>query len=146
MRVPDRLAYLGRALDMTLEHNGERTTIGWSRSHWLCTDEGRRDLWIVPAPRTRGRQLERGEAKALEDVVRLWSQFEPTRLTAAEFRLGHEKQRGVAVSIAYRSDKWTGRLEDYEHAFNRPASVVQAGDVYRLSGPRLRVTAAGVTG
>lgn len=146
VRVPAKLAYLGQALDMVLERGGQRSTIGWTRRHWVCTDAKRESIWIFPAPREKGRPLRDGEASDLADVVRLWSQFEPTRQTLVEYRVGKTTPRGSCVSLAYRSDKWSGKPADYEHAFDYPARVVQAGDVYRLTGPRLRVTAVGITG
>lgn len=146
MKLPLRFAFLGLALDLTVEKGGERRTFGWSEPHWVCTDETARKLWIFPAPEGRGWKLKNGEDEAVARIVRRFSQFEPTRLTPVELETGPSEARGKCVAIGYRSHKWSGRPRNYEHAFRRPASVVQAGVVYRLAGPSLRVTAAGIEG
>jgi hypothetical protein len=51
------------------------------------------------------------------------------------------------VRIGYRSDKWDGNKEtDYEHEYKSHPQLVQAGEVYRISGGKQRVTPDGITG
>jgi hypothetical protein len=61
-------------------------------------------------------------------------------------RLKEQVSKGRVVSIAYRSDKWTGTLKDYEHECKSRIQLYQAGDVYVISGGKLRVAPSGIQG
>lgn len=152
MRVPGTLALLGEFLDMRVEDEGRRFTLSLRGTYWLCADEkGAGALWVVPAPRgpgaRKGRELTPDERGARR-VFKRFNDYEPERVTAARVRLGEERERGRCASIAYRSSKWSGRPQDYEHTFEaRPfPRLVQCGQVYRLTGGRIKVTAAGIVG
>jgi hypothetical protein len=146
MNVPATLVYLGVALDLSLEVDGHRTTIAWKKKHWLCSDAAGRTLYVVPASTRQRRARRTDERERAAKVYERFSQHESERVDELEVKLGPPTKRGRAATIAYRSDKWTGKSVDYEHAFDAPPRVVQAGNVYRLAGPSLRVTAAGITG
>jgi hypothetical protein len=151
VKVPTTLARLGDVLDVRVERDGKRVTLTWRRPYWLCADTTLRRLWLVPAPRGRGEKLAGAslpaDLKAAAKVHKRWSDFEPERAARAGVRLGEPRERGVAVSIGYRSDKWTGNAEDYEHAFESGRTRVrQLGDVYLISGGGITVTPAGVKG
>lgn len=152
IRLPDALVALGQVLDVVIEHNGRRMVLDFPKPpHWLCTDIGRQALYLLPIPKGhRGQRFPAGaggQLGALASVFRTWSDFEPRRASLVTTRLGREwKARGRVVRIGYRSDKWTNKPTDYEHDFKAQPRIAQLGTLYRISGSRLKVTAAGITG
>jgi hypothetical protein len=76
-----------------------------------------------------------------------WHDLEPIGATEGLVTVSDEPVfKGLVSSIGYRSDKWSGEFEDYEHVFRRRPRLFRAGDVYRISGGALRVTARGIVG
>lgn len=145
MPLPSNLVCLGEALDITLEVKGTRTTIGWRSKHWLCADATKKRLYIVPAG-TMKRQRREGERKGLAAVYQLFTEMPSRSVSEVEVKLGRPVSRGRCVAVGYRSDKWDRKKKDYQHDFRKPPRVVQEGNLYRLVGPAIRVTPAGITG
>ncbi len=150
MKLPAVLVKLGEVLDLKVEKDGKRRVLTWRRTYWLCADETERRLWLVPKPTTRGGKLNAARAgrelKAAMRVHERWSDFTPELLTPVRVRLGAERERGRGITIGYRSTKWTGKAEDYEHQFEGANKVRQLGSVYLISGGGVSVTPAGVRG
>jgi hypothetical protein len=151
VKLPSALAQLGTVLDVRVEKDGKRERLSWPRgSLLLCADSSEKRLWLVPAPGGRSRKLT--DAQRTKDVesaarvVKRWSDFEAGTVTAAKVSLGKEKLRGRVVSIGYRSDKWSGKAENYEHECEGPMRLRQFGTVYVISGGGLRITPSGIQG
>ncbi|WP_338866295.1 hypothetical protein [Myxococcus stipitatus] len=106
---------------------------------------------MVPRPKGRVRKLTRdARTPEIEHAARLhkrWSDFEAGTLHSASVVVDSPERIGRVVSIAYRSDKWSGRSQDYEHEVeSRRVQLHRLGDVYRITGGGLSVTPAGITG
>jgi hypothetical protein len=146
MKVPSVLAYLGSVLDLRIEVKGTYQTLGWGRhSMWLCADSSRRRLYIVPRPDGRRRKLTPEVAEGAK-VFRAWADFEPVGFNASTVTVGRPVRRGRVASIAYRSEKWSGKPQDYQHDCGGGISLRQVGDVYVISGGDLSVTPSGIQG
>lgn len=146
MRVPRAVAVLGKVLDLRVERPDGFVTLLKVRRD-MCADESKKKLWLLPPVRQKYGAVAGVDFRGAEKVYRLWHDLEPIGFAAASVRLGEDVYRGRVLTIGYRSDKWTGQDEDYTHSFRAPyPRLVQSGDVYRISGGALRVTARGVTG
>lgn len=147
--TPDALVMLGQVLELQVERAGRRTLLEWRRRpHILATDETKRALWLFPAPRKRRKAANPDAAvlKTLAGVFRAWSDFEPENVDAVRLpAAGNWKFRGEVVRINYRSRKWSGKAEDWQHDFEGTARLVQLGNLFRISGG-FAVKPAGITG
>jgi hypothetical protein len=146
MKLPSVLAYLGSVLDLRIEESGSYQVLTWPRhSMWLCADASRRRLYIVPRPRARRRKLTDKVAAGAE-VFRSWADFEPVGFSPSTVTVSQPVRRGRVKHIAYRSEKWSGKAEDYQHDCGAGISLRQAGEVYVISGGDLSVTPTGIQG
>lgn len=148
--TPDALVMLGQVLYLQVERNGRRTVLDWPprRVQILATDETKKALWIFPAPKKRRKAANPDAAvlKTLAGVFRAWSDFEPENVDAVRLPTGGKWTfRGEVVRISYRSRKWSGRPEDWQHDFEGTARLVQLGNLFRISGG-FAVKPAGITG
>jgi hypothetical protein len=143
--IPARLVKLGRALDVRIELGDKRMKLAWTTPHWLCCDVRNRTLFIIPQPQTDGRRPVARSTRAAASY-RQFHDFEPSADVRTKVRTRAPKFRGRAVTIGYRSNKWTGKAVSYEHEFEGRPRVTQIGDVYRIAGAGLRVTSRGVEG
>ncbi|WP_224371106.1 hypothetical protein [Hyalangium versicolor] len=150
MRIPHALAQLGTVLELRVEKDGKRSTLSWPKKGlWLCTDSTQKRLYLVPAPKAAPGPLAGPAKRALKGVARAykrWSEFEAANVTPATVELGATEDRGCVASIAYRSDKWSGRAEDYEHDFKGRPRLCCVGSVYVISGGGFSVTPSGIRG
>lgn len=144
--MPTRVVRLGRVLDLRVEANGKIATLSWQAVHALSADTTRRRLWLYPVKAEKKTKLEDGEFDELAKVYREWKSFPPSGVTRRKVRMGAPAFRGRVLAIGYRSDKWTGEPKSYEHHFEKPPRLTKLGDVYRISGGRLRVTPRGIVG
>lgn len=146
MRIPRILAKLGTVLDVRVEQDGARYTLQWRRgAMWLCTDARGRRLYLVPKPRGEERDVP-SSAKGAVGIYRQFTDFSPSRVTLGAPRIGEPEPRGRVCSIAYRSQKWSGTPQDYEHEAEGRLRLVELGEVFVISGGTLRVTPAGIQG
>ena len=149
MKIPRSLAALGEVLDLRVERDGRRSTLRWNSAHWLCGEASAKRLWIVPASREEPAPLEDFE-EDLRDAIKLyrrWHDLTPIGATAIEVKVSDPPVfRGFVNVIGYRSDKWSGDFDNYDHVFTSPPQIEKFGEVYRISGGALRVTAGGITG
>lgn len=141
--IPTRLVPLGEFLDFRLEEDGRIRRIGLKGRAWLCSDLGKRRLFVVPV---RTRRARRAPSKRGGQVFELWNDRPANEDFTVSVRVGPPVVRGRCLAIGYRSNKWGRKPTDYEHQFTRPPRVTQLGAVYRISGGALRVTARGITG
>jgi len=155
VRLPPEFVALGTVVDLVVERDGRRTVYEFPKpAHWLCTDEGKRTLYLFPvAPPKVARAKPVPESadldqrlRVLQGVFRMWNDFEPIACSWARFRLGKDwRHLGTVVRVCYRCKKWNGKPTNYEHAFDDPPRVAQHGQLYRISGG-VKVTPAGITG
>lgn len=141
--IPRRLVILGRALDLHLLADGKKARLGWTSKHLLCSDLGRRRLFIVPE---RSAKASAPKSARARDVYRAWSGDEAREDLRTSVRLAAPVYRGRCAAVAYRSDKWGRAPTDYQHDFITPPRITQIGEVYRIAGGDLRVTERGITG
>jgi len=148
MRVPRAVAVLGEVLDLTLEGDGRRSTIRLKRPYWLCGEPGRERLWLYPAAKTKPQPLSDfgDELREAKKLYRRWHDLVPIGATDVRLRVGPPELVGRVKTIGYRSHKWSGKFDDWQHDFRRPPRLERAGEVYRISGGALRVTARGIEG
>lgn len=113
----------------------------------LVSDAKGVTLFVVPAAVAEKPFKPSKKVKGAANMFRDWSQQQPQDLFEHAVRLGKDELVGRARVITYRSDKWTGKPEEYEHIFDEPGPrVVRSGQVIRISGNGVRVTPAGVDG
>jgi hypothetical protein len=140
---------LGEVLDLRVEQDGRRSTLSWKRPHWLCAEPGTQRLWILPMPAEEPEPLEDfdEDLRAAAKLYRRWSDLVPVGATRVQVRITSSAEfRGHVNVIGYRSSKWNGSFDEYEHIFTRPPRIERAGEVYRITGSTLRVTPGGIDG
>lgn len=148
VRVPDHLVALGTVVDVTVERDGKREVLEPSEPQWICADEGKETVWLLPKKAVPG-QLPKGsdaQLRRMAAVYRMWNDFEPrrTQLTPPIRVQGDWRSLGRVVRISYRSDKWGDGAQNYEHDCDR-ARILKLGSLYRITGG-VRVTSRGLVG
>lgn len=145
MKLPDSVALLGGGLDLTFESKGKVYEMEL-RGLALSASPDRRTLWLWPRPKKPTR-VSVSEFPRAAELRRAWSQLKPDEVLVARPRLGKSVVKlGRVLSIGYRSDKWTGTNDDYQHNFSAPPILERSGQVLRLRGGKLRVTPDGIRG
>lgn len=148
VHVPDELVALGTVVDVTVERNGKREVLEPSEAQWICADEGKETVWLVPKKTVAGKLPKGidGQLRRLAAVYRMWNDFEPRRssLTPPIRVEGDWQSLGRVVRLTYRSDKWGDGPQLYEHDCER-ARMLKLGSLYRITGG-VRVTSRGLVG
>lgn len=147
MKIPSTLVLLGEPLEVT-SIEGYTWTFR-KNAFYLATTERGSELWILPKPRASKKAVSEVPGAAF-DMFKRFTGFEPGSafcFTVSDFS---PKKLGIAVSIAYRSNKWNGRSKGYIHHFENPTKIevdnINRPGVWRLSGSKLKVRAVGITG
>lgn len=147
MRLPSSVAMLGEGLDLKYESGGRETKISLRGLGMYSSVDGR-TVWFWPLPKRNSRKSLDSYPRAAQ-LRETWSQLEADEVLTSDGQLGKKDVRlGRVTNIGYRSDKWSGKKQDYTHDTDqrvRPVLVV-SGDVYRVSGGKLRVKPEGLTG
>lgn len=90
------------------------------------------------------------QVKKAMSIYERWHDFEAVSGSVATPPRGTWKTLKRAITIIYRSDKWTGKEEDYIHDFITPpvcrVNTINRPTVLALTGGRVRVTAEGIKG
>lgn len=156
--LPNQAVLLGVALELEVKQIGKanhKIQFRGEECALLSDADGDALALVIPAIVTEADpKLASREAK---NTWRRWSEFEvdgALLLDASDAPLKH--YIGRAVSIAYRSDKWTGKAVDYVHKFESEifqcwANAAPPGgrpDAILISAfpPRRLVTARGIVG
>jgi hypothetical protein len=146
MRIPATLVILGEPIEITTE-SGDTWEFAKNKFYLSCSMSGR-ELWIIPQPQ-KPKLAKTVPAKAARLFKRFagWSTDWAARFEVSEFsRLA----MGRAVSIAYRSSKWSGKPTGYIHTFDYKTKIEvdnkKLPGLWRLSGSKLLVKAVGITG
>ena len=149
--VPDVLADLGRPLAIELTDGSQ---LDFNQSWIFAATETGQTIWLIK--RTRGRTVRNpNNTKIVQKTKNLFERFtdfEPrhARKMAVDDRQNEFRNIGRVRSFAYESDKWTGRPTGYIHEYKNAPSIWANGDgkvtLFRIRGPRTRITVRGVEG
>jgi hypothetical protein len=149
MKVPRTLVELGEAMELQFTTSSGLERNIQFRGSVLATNPSRTRLYVFKVKRST--QVQRGDTKA-EKSWSLWSGFEPDGSRIAEITSVDCSIAGTANAIVYRSDKWDSRDHDYIHTFTSAPKVFAENEtsnrsrLYIISGGKLKVRAAGITG
>jgi hypothetical protein len=118
MKPPPTLALLAELVEMVvLTRDGERTIRPKpNAAAMLATGDGSA-LWFIWPTKTKRTATPPG-ASAAKRIYRKWSAFEPR--VSLKFSTAEKYPAtpiGIVRIVRYRSDKWTGKPELYEHRF-----------------------------
>lgn len=144
--IPATLVLLGEPIDVSTD-SGETWTFSRGKFYFAASISGK-ELWIIPKPerQTIAREVPTEAAKLFKRFTG-WHPDKAYRFTESEFQ---GKKFGFAVSVAYRSNKWTGKRVGYIHTFENRTSIQVDNKnnpgVWRISGTKLNVEARGITG
>jgi hypothetical protein len=136
LALPEVVAQIGRfdsAILLDAQKQGFSLT---NRSAVLCVSADRLTLWILPPTATiRRASIGRSTSKFKATVDRALTAFNTfmgfDAHNAQTFDLANKAVRltSYAVSeLVYKSDKWTGRSQTYQHTFKIPALCYQSAD------------------
>lgn len=146
-RIPALLVDLADARAIELE-DGRELQFKLSGKFAMCANKKGDELWILS--RKGGRRVATADQKA-EKLFEKFTGFEAADTGALVRTTGKPLVRvGRALSIIYRSDKFSARKNDYIHTFSRYPTVsvdsITRPRIVALRGGRIRVTAEGITG
>lgn len=122
IKPPETFAMLGELVEVVIRRpdDSERTIRARENAAALLATKTETDLWIVWPSSHKIGKLPRGAA-AEKKLFRKWSGFNPSvsiKFSASDKLPG--AFFGWVLIIRYRSDKWTGEPELYEHRFEVP--------------------------
>lgn len=129
----------------------ETATLMWhfkKGTHYLACAISGKELWILPMP-SGVREMDQIPAKGarLFEAFVGWEPDRAYRFTHTDFV---PRYRDDALSIAYRSSKWTGKSKGYIHTFENHTLVSATSEekpsIIKIKGPRLGVKAVGIVG
>ena len=149
------LAELGIALQLVVEKGDQEITFDFPKTakFILATNPAGTCVFIFSAypgkfTDEKRKELEKRIEKAAQKYSD-WSDFDATRGTIHNVTDAPLKSIGRAVSVTYRSDKWTGKATDYIHHFRKmPTVKADSPDdptFLQVSGS-IRVKTEGITG
>jgi hypothetical protein len=145
MRIPATLVLLGEPIEIEADKGSWKFP---KNKFYLASDMMGRELWILPMPKTK-KYADYVPSRAARLFARFvgWSPDTAYRFEVPDFA---KRPLGTAISVAYRSGKWTGRKIGYIHDFDYRTKIevdnISRPSVWRLSGPKLRIKAVGITG
>jgi hypothetical protein len=145
VKLPASVAILGEGLDMTYVDGSEKK-LTKLHGYAVCAGVDGRTLWIWPYPKRESAKSP-DQVKRAAKLFESWSGLEAGTVNEGRPRLGPTVERlGRIKSIGYRSNKWTGKSQDYQHEYESAPVLVRSGEVYRVSGGKQRVTPRGIVG
>jgi hypothetical protein len=144
-RIPALLVDLADARSIELEDGRELSFRG---GFALCANKKGDELWIIS--RKGGKRVATQDDRA-EQLFEKFTGFEAEDTGALVQLPGLSLERiGRAMSIIYRSDKFSTKPSDYIHAFKQYPTVsvdnVNRPRIVALRGGRIKVTAEGIIG
>lgn len=152
LNVPEVLAELGEALTIELT-NGR--TLDFKKGWLFTATETGRAIWILKPDKKRAVKPNNRHLwiRKAESLYKRFTDFEPDKYALVTIkRPTQEKFRNIGrvKTIAYKSDKWTGKAKGYIHTFKKPPSIWSnedgAGNLLKIMGPKMRLTIRGIEG
>jgi len=155
--LPNQAVILGLCLELTVKPEGRNSNVHYKYKGEECallSDADGDALAIVCPSKVEEADPKLAPAES-KKTWRRWSEFEVDAaviLKAPDKPLRH--YLGRAVSIVYRSDKWTGKAIDYEHKFEKrdfqcwgdTSKGAPSAILITSFPPRRLVTARGIVG
>jgi len=146
-RIPALLVDLADARSIELE-DGRELRFRLSGGFALCANKKGDEIWIIS--RKGGKRVATQDDRA-EQLFEKFTGFEAEDTGSLVQLPGLSLERiGRAMSIIYRSDKFSTNPSDYIHAFKTYPTVsvdnVNRPRIVALRGGRIKVTAEGITG
>ena len=146
-RIPTLMADLADARAIELE-DGREIKFPSQGGFALCANKSGDELWILS--RKKGKRVETDDEKA-EQLFEKFTGFEADYTGALVQLPALVLERiGRAMSIIYRSDKFSKKPADYIHAFKMYPTVsvdnINRPRIVALRGGKIKVTAEGITG
>jgi hypothetical protein len=146
-RIPALLVDLADARSIELE-DGRELRFNLRGGFALCSNKKGNELWILS--RRGGKRVATQDGRA-ETLFERFTGFEAEDTGALVQLPALSLERlGRAMSIIYRSDKFSTKPNDYIHAFKHFPTVsvdnVRRPRIVALRGGRIQVTAEGITG
>jgi hypothetical protein len=146
-RIPALMVDLADARAIELE-DGRELKFKLAGKFALCANKKGDELWIMS--RKGGKRVATADQQA-EQLFEKFTGFEAEDTGALVQLPGLTLERiGRAMSIIYRSDKFSTRPRDYIHAFKAYPTVsvdsLTRPRIVALRGGRIKVTAEGITG
>lgn len=146
IRIPKTLVLLGEPIEIVTD-SGDIWNFQRGKFYFASSMSGR-ELWILPRPtsQTTVKEIPKDAAKLFKRFTG-WHPDKAFRFAEDSFSA---KSFGFAESVAYRSNKWTGKQVGYIHTFENSTPIQvdnkNTPGVWRLSGIKLKVEARGITG
>jgi hypothetical protein len=146
MRIPATLVLLGEPIEIETG-NGDTWYFPRNKFYLAATMDGR-ELWVLPYP--EGRKIVHRIPTKAAGLFKRFTGWHPDKAFTFQVSDLFPKYFGKAVSIAYRSNKWTGNLVGYIHTFEFPPKIQvdskENPGIWRIRSPKLKVEAVGITG
>ena len=123
--VPDVTVSLGQVLDLTVEHDGFRTTIDEFDGWQMLADEngfehqpGHAKLFLIEGDLKRMQPVPEEMEQAAETYEE-WNKREPEKMGELDTPDDIGYYQGRVIQLGYVSDKWNerGEEEPYDHLF-----------------------------
>lgn len=146
-RIPVLLVDLAKAKEIELE-DGRILKFRAADKYQMCSNKQGNELWIVS--KANGRTVAAEDDRA-EKLFESFTGFEAeNKATMVRFPVKPLERLGRAISIIYRSDKFSIKESDYIHPFKKYPTVsvdnTKHPTLVALRGGAIRVTAEGIKG
>lgn len=145
MKIPSTLVLLGEPIE--IETDGAVFKFR-KEAFYLATNSNGNELWVLPMP--RGVEEASAVPNRAANMFRRFVGWEPDRAFRFTVRDFVPRATYSAVSISYRSSKWTGKATGYIHDFENPTRIQMDNEkrpgIVRITGRKLVVKAVGITG
>lgn len=147
MRIPGTLVLLGEPAEIETD-TGDCWEFGRGKFYLAVPMSGRGELWILPKPNKK--RIVRKIPKRAADLFQRFVGWHPDIAFRFEIKDFMPKGFGRAVSIAYRSNKWSGRKTGYIHDFSNSVKIqvdnAKDPSVWRIAGRRIKIKEEGIVG
>lgn len=145
MKIPATLVLLGEPIEIDTDSGVLKFRKG---SFYLATNSTGNELWVLPMP--KGVKEADSVPNRAANMFRRFVGWEPDRAFRFTVRDFVPRATDSAVSISYRSSKWTGKATGYIHDFENPTRIQMDNEksprIVRITGRKLVVKAVGITG
>jgi hypothetical protein len=146
-RIPSLLIDLADARFIEIEDDREMK-FPLSGNFALCTTQAANEIWILS--RKGSKKISSTEIKTPK-IFEKFTGYEAENIgNVIKFPAMVLEPIGSAISIAYRSDKFSNKPNDYIHIFDNPPTVSvdqrKKPKIVALRGGKIKVTAEGIRG
>ena len=161
-KIPRVVSILGKAIELKMYlNNGDEMIYLWpgrktkkSGAYYLASNPAGNALYILPATHSKkniDKSIHPSEMKRAAKLYENFTDFEFDKPFALCVPDKPFKRCGRATHIVYRSDKWSGKDQDYIHEFDNAPIVHASGSaknpkMIALTGGRIRVQPRGIVG